>query len=67
MSDSLRSAAPKKDEAEEGYAKVEEKLGGRMGIEKYGTKSKQLSDEIKRRLGDKEAWRQDQQFESNSK
>ena len=39
-----------KDEAEEGYALVEEQLGGRAGIEKYAAKSKQLSDEVKRRL-----------------
>ena len=51
--------APKRDEAEEGYALVEEQLGGRAGIEKYGAKSKQLSNEVKRRLGNREAWRQD--------
>ena len=45
--------------AEEGYALVEEQLGGRAGIEKYGAKSKQLSNEVKRRLGNREAWRQD--------
>ena len=51
--------ASKKDEAEEGYARVEEQLGGKIGIEKFGAKSKQLSDEVKRRLGNKEAWRQE--------
>ena len=51
--------APKKDEAEEGYAKVEEQLGGRAGIEKYAAKSQSLEKEIKRRMGKKEPWRQD--------
>ena len=38
---------------------MEKKLGGKVGIEKFGAKSKQLSDEVKRRLGNKEAWRQE--------
>ena len=51
--------APKKDEAEEGYAKIEEELGGRAGIEQYAAKSQTLEKEIKRRMGNKEPWRQD--------
>ena len=48
----------KKDEAEEGYAKVEEKLGGRAGIEKFAAKSQELEKEVKRRCQG-EPWRQD--------
>ena len=47
---SASAEIPMKDEAEEGYALVEEQLGGRAGIEKYAAKSKQLSDEVERRL-----------------
>ena len=49
----------KRDPAEEGYAKVEEQLGGRAGIEKFAAKSQSLEKEIKRRMGKKEPWRQD--------
>ena len=47
------------EEAEEGYAKVEVTLGGRQGIERYKQQSKRLQEEVRRRLGKKEAWRQD--------
>eukprot|EP00746_Dinoflagellata_sp_MGD_P155047 gnl/MRDRNA2_/MRDRNA2_85173_c0_seq2.p1 gnl/MRDRNA2_/MRDRNA2_85173_c0~~gnl/MRDRNA2_/MRDRNA2_85173_c0_seq2.p1 ORF type:complete len:1075 (-),score=201.63 gnl/MRDRNA2_/MRDRNA2_85173_c0_seq2:64-3138(-) len=51
--------APKKDEAAEGYAKIEEELGGHAGIQKHASKSQQLQKEVKRRMGDTEPWRQD--------
>ena len=47
------------DKAEALYAEVEKKLGGHEGIKKYAAKSQQLAKEVKRRMKDKEPWRQD--------
>ena len=57
-SEAISTESPKRDEAEEGYRKVEEELGGRAGIEKFAAKSQKLEKEVKRRIKG-EPWRQD--------
>ena len=58
LRDAFSSESPKRDEAEEGYAKVEEELGGRAGIDKFAEKSQKLEKEVTRRIKG-EPWRQD--------